>query len=438
MRSLFRSIVAWCLAALLLSSFAFYVIFSIFQTRALKYLHTNLDAFVLQQGIQTYEEKGSEGLKAFLRTADNLLQGELHVTDASGKDLITGQDLEELLNSGIDYLGRPKKKGDNIATVATSPDGHYHLVGTRRAAASNFAIVIAYYGVVLLTVVLLCAFFARGIVSPLKRLIDAVEHFGRGSLSIRADCTRRDEIGELARTFNAMADRIEGLLAAERRLLQDISHELRSPLARLAYGAELLRVSEDRTVASDRIKKDVNRLAELVDGLTKIVTADEAREVGASLGSVSLSDICRDVASDCAIEAEARGCSIQTGLWPQGDIEANPELLRRAIENILRNAVRYTAPGTGVNFSVDVVGREAVVTVRDYGAGVSPEALPHIFDPFFRADKARQKSTGGLGLGLSIARRSVQTLGGKLIAENANPGLRVCIFLPILESPATR
>jgi two-component system sensor histidine kinase CpxA len=232
-----------------------------------------------------------------------------------------------------------------------------------------------------------------------------------------------------------MAQRIANLLDAERRLLQDISHELRSPLARLNFAVELMRTAPDRDLATSRIKKDVDRLTELVDELLKVArpqgfqTANEAE-------MISLGEICRELVSDCAVEAQMRGCGIRIVRLDPGNVCGDRELLRRAIENVLRNAVRYSPLESEVDISIEEDESEATVTIRDYGPGVLPEVLPHIFEPFFRADEAREKSTGGIGLGLAIARRSVLTHRGKLTAENAEPGLRVRISIPLLSTSA--
>jgi signal transduction histidine kinase len=205
--------------------------------------------------------------------------------------------------------------------------------------------------------VLLCYWLAFHLTGPLRDLQRAVERFGRGDLSARVNSTRRDELGQLARTFDRMAGRIETLLAAERRLLGDISHELRSPLARLGVAVELAR--EPVTV------------------------------------------------------------------------EGDPELLRRAVENVIRNAIRYTPRGSAVEVSLARRNGSAVVDVRDYGPGVPEEAVPRLFDAFYRVESDRDRSSGGIGLGLSIARRAIQLHKGSIRAQKAPPGLEVELELPV-------
>jgi two-component system sensor histidine kinase CpxA len=144
-----------------------------------------------------------------------------------------------------------------------------------------------------------------------------------------------------------------------------------------------------------------------------------------------LGDLLRSVVDDCRMDAEARGCSIGVNGEFDLTLQGDRELLRRAVENVVRNAIRHTPQGSSVDVGLECVGQMARISVRDSGPGVPEELLPKIFQPFFRVDDSRDSSTGGVGLGLAIAYRAISVHHGRLWAQNVNPGLTVCIELPL-------
>jgi two-component system sensor histidine kinase CpxA len=268
------------------------------------------------------------------------------------------------------------------------------------------------------------------IATPLRTLARAADRFGRGELSARVPYRSRSEIGTLAASFNEMADRIETLRMGEHRLLQDISHELRSPLARLNFAAELARTAPDREAAIDRLQKDIDRLSSLVAELLDITRA-EGDPGARRFVPVDLEALLADVVEACRFQAPARGCSIRVEGRPTRTVQGDGELLRRAIENVIRNALAYAPEGSEVTVSVVEEPARVSIVVRDLGPGVPAELLSRIFVPFFRVDQSREAVTGGTGLGLSITARAVQLHHGTVRAENANPGLRVALVLPL-------
>ena len=282
---------------------------------------------------------------------------------------------------------------------------------------------------ILATVVCLTWLLAIGIVRPLRHVARAVNEFGRGDLRMRVRVTRNDEIGDLGHAFNEMAERIETLLTAERRLLQDISHELRSPLARLNIAIELARHAENRDVAAERLQREADRLTSLVGSLIE-VTRIEGDPAAVKFEPLSAGAIVDDVVKGCTVEADARQCRLVVSNDITRELIGHPELLRRAFENVLRNAIRYAPPATDV--TVEAVDSQSgiTITVRDWGPGVPEADIPRLTQPFFRVDEARDSASGGIGLGLSIASRAVRLHHGSLVAENAHPGLRVSLVLP--------
>jgi two-component system sensor histidine kinase CpxA len=267
------------------------------------------------------------------------------------------------------------------------------------------------------------------IVSPMHRVAATVERFGKGDLKARVLPRRNDEIGDMGRSFDSMANRIETLLTAEKRLLQDVSHELRSPLARLSFAAELMKGTANPEEAFDRMRREIVRLSQLIDNLIE-VTRVEGDPSSRDMHRFSLTSLMREVVGDCAFEAEARNVTITGNIEESLVIDGNPELLRRAVENVLRNAIRFAPEESDIEARVSRDSSVIIVTISDLGPGVPEESLSQIFDPFVRVDQSRDSASGGIGLGLSIARRAVLLHHGEIRARNLRPGLQVTLTLP--------
>jgi two-component system, OmpR family, sensor histidine kinase CpxA len=242
---------------------------------------------------------------------------------------------------------------------------------------------------------------------------------------------RRDELGDLARDFDKMTDRIQALLRRQQELLGDISHELRSPLTRLNVSLELVRRGE--VDAAARMQRDLNRLNALI-GQVLTLTRLQTREDHRSETPLNLRMILESVAEDARFEGREEGKSVTISRADDCWIAGDPALLRSCIENVVRNAVRYTKPETEVVISVELVRNgldSARILVTDRGDGVPEEALERIFEPFFRVTEAREEQSGGTGLGLSIAQRIAVVHGGSIHARNRQGGgLEVEICLP--------
>jgi two-component system sensor histidine kinase CpxA len=349
------------------------------------------------------------------------------LTDGRGRDLLTGKDYSGSLKTAhFPFVFLRQRNG---IIPHRSSDGKYHFLLILPASrfGSWFISPQSVYGMVV--IVLLCYLLALSLTSPLRKLQKTLELFGQGDLSARTGSRRRDELGQLSRTFDRMADRIQTLLTAERRLLLDISHEIRSPLARLGVVVELARNSDDVEGSLNRIQREADRLNDLVGQLLQVTRAEGDRDKMAR-DSVRLDELVETLVEECAIEAHARSCDLHLTETPEITIKGDPELLRRAVENIIRNAIRYSPPGSPVDIALSDTEIAARISVRDYGPGVPPESLGRIFDPFYRVDSDRSRTGGGVGLGLAIARRAVELHDGSLKASNASPGLLVEIEIP--------
>ena len=281
----------------------------------------------------------------------------------------------------------------------------------------------------------LCYGLARYLTSPIRTLRAATKELAAGNLGVRvgdAVGARRDEIGELAQDFDRMAERLEEMVHSQTRLLRDVSHELRSPLARLNVALDLARHKPGAPTGEmlDRIGVEADRLNALIGQLLDL-TRLESGDRG-SWERIALHTLVAQVVADADFEARAKGARVELDSAGPLTMHGSPALVRSAIENVVRNAVAHAPHGSPVHVALSQeAGGDAVVTVRDHGVGVPDRLLERLFDPFFRVDPSRERSGGGAGLGLAITRRAVAAHNGHVTASNApGGGLIVTIRFP--------
>jgi signal transduction histidine kinase len=283
-----------------------------------------------------------------------------------------------------------------------------------------------------------CYFISRYLTEPLNRLGEAAAKIAEGRLDTRVEPSlkrRHDEIAGLARNFDLMAERIEALVTGQRRLLGDVSHELRSPLSRLMLALTLLKQgpAEEAEENLERIGLEARRLDTLIGQLLTLTRIDNGADRG-SPARFDLANLVQEVASDADFEARARNRRVVVARSDTCTFEGFEELLRRAVENVVRNAVRHTAEGTAVEISLQETSSEALLRIGDNGPGVPEEMLSAIFQPFRRV---AGDGSSGAGLGLAIAQRAVQVHRGAIRALNApQGGLIVEITLPYPRNPS--
>jgi two-component system sensor histidine kinase CpxA len=281
------------------------------------------------------------------------------------------------------------------------------------------------------------------LVIPIRRLRNAAEQIAGGNLQARVAVKRpsifspKDEMRVLMLDFNRMAARLESLVSSHRMLLRDVSHELRSPLARLGLASALARqaTSQGAHPHLDRIDQESARLNNLIGQLLSLSAMEDNRDISIA-PCLSLADLLRQMLPDVEYEASVRGCTVVTTIQGECVVKADPDLMHSALENILRNAIRYS-PERGriqVELSTEELqgGTFAAVQVSDNGPGVPPEDLEAILQPFYRVDKSRGSGTGGFGVGLAIANRAVRLYGGNIDIQNRmGGGLCVRVVLPL-------
>ena len=286
---------------------------------------------------------------------------------------------------------------------------------------------------------LLCYWLARYLLRPVERLREATKSIADGDFAQRVAPElggRRDELADLAHDFDHMAQRIENLLASQMQLLGDISHELRSPLARLVVALELAHKKQggESSAEFDRIALEVERMNELI-GQVLTVTRMESGTRKITREVIDISRLLEDLVDSCNFEVAADEKRARITESEPATIKGDPALITSALENVIRNAAYYTKPGTTVDIDLQTRDEQLIIRVRDHGPGIPQEMLNRIFDPFVRVGQARDRNSGGYGLGLAIAQRSIVLHGGKIDAQNhAHGGLQISIRLPLLST----
>ena len=287
----------------------------------------------------------------------------------------------------------------------------------------------------LIGVVIFSALLTLFMMIPIRRIRTAFGALAAGDMKVRLGpvwLKRRDEVADLATDFNRMASRLEELVASRDRLLADISHELRSPLARLHLAIALARQSPEKEAQSlERIGREADKLEEMVGELLTLSKIESGATTSDEYFFVS--EVSHMVADDARFEAQGKGVDVQFIADPhtpgtEALIVGSGKLVSRAIENIVRNALRFSHRGDKIVMEMDSNAAGTTLTIRDQGPGVKPEQLKVLFDPFYRGDTS---SGQGYGLGLAIAKRAVLAHGGTITAANgAREGLTITIWLP--------
>jgi two-component system sensor histidine kinase CpxA len=403
------------------------------------------------------DDHGMGALADFLTSLQTTLHWQAYLFDDEGKEILSQPsppEVDAMAVSALQSVGTiiQNSHGTNFAATRTtgSTGTHYVLViGTNVESVADLLrapiqVQIVRGAAVLFIAGFVCFWLARYITAPISHLRAATHRLATGNFSARvgnAAGHRTDELAELSRDFDHMAEKIESLISSQHRLLADISHELRSPLARLTVALGLTRLHANPECVSglDRIELEAGRLNTLIGSLLRLARLEGGSELLEG-EPVLLDRVVAEVAADADFEARSRKRHVRVTQTDACTITGNQELLRSAIENVIRNAVNYTAEGTEVQIALQKLSnnghRTALITVRDHGRGVPPESLADIFLPFYRVGDARDRSSGGSGLGLSITDRAIRLHGGAVRAVNCpDGGLLIELSLPCALEP---
>ena len=454
-RSLLLKIFLWFWATVLVTGISLVLTFILEPHGVPAQWHSTLAETARYSGtiaVETLEREGTPAASSYLDRLVHDTAMKACLFDISGK-IIAGDGCETFQQMATRVKGLNTAEFGmvfGIARVALTLKGNSGRqyifatelpAGPRAAAGFNRKTFFMQWGVAFLVSGFVCYLLTSYITAPILRLRAASQKLAAGDLSTRAGskiASRQDEIGDLLRDFDAMASRIEALVSGQRQLISDVSHELRSPLARLNVALDLGRQRKGNDAAFDQMEQDLALLNEMIGRLLTIAKLDvSARQV--PMVQVDLTELVSQIVRDANFEARVLDRGVQLTAEGPYLVRGNAELLHGAIENVVRNAIHYTAPGTSVEVLLQFVRqpKESFVrlAIRDHGPGVPESELVNIFRPFYRVANARDRQSGGTGLGLAIADRVIRTHGGTIRAQNAAPsGLQVEILLPNCES----
>ncbi len=403
----------------------------------------------LLEASEALEENGREGLVQWLREFPSTRGITIHVLDEDRRDLL-GRPLpvniarlmsrhrRHMRPEGADrHEPRNLRRARPLSQLVSADGQVYTLIvfPTRqpstylgRAASGSILFVVA-----LIVSGIVSYLLARAIANPIRKLRDATVSLADGNLHTRVEHSmgkRRDELGMLARDFDSMADKLARAAAQQTELSQNISHELRSPLARLRVALELAKRQAGDLSEFERIHTEAERLDKLIGQILSYTRMDSSPQIEPV--QIDLADLIREVVENVNYECESDGID---GVSVTASFDASPTMrgyadaLMSAVENIVRNAVRHSPPNSTVIVQLSQENATAIIEILDQGEGVDDSDMPRLFEPFYRTKEAPH---AGTGLGLAIAERAIRLNGGEVTAENSDKGgLRILISLPV-------
>jgi two-component system sensor histidine kinase CpxA len=385
---------------------------------------------------------GVEGVKRWLRRERFPRFSTVFVFDEHGQEILN-RSFRNPDKKALEIGTPPNRMATNRFYALSTPDRNdrlYRVIAIDARRTPPGSLLSREGGLIRLTVAiavsaLICLLLARYLTRPIRRLSWAAREMGEGNLAARVSDQGDypgDELGEMGAEFDRMAVQLEQSYRLQRQLLLDVSHELRSPLARLQVATELARKRAGQAAGTelDRIEKESEKLNELIGEILHL-SRQQGDEQALSLEPVNLSELLLAVVEAAGIEADRLGCRIACEIGDSLQLDADPALLERAIENVLRNALAHTPENSQVTISAEREDDTIVIIISDQGPGVPESQLEDIFRPFYRVSQARERLSGGYGLGLAIARAGIERHGGQIMAENLQSGgLGVRIELP--------
>ena len=406
-----------------------------------------------QQTLQLFADKAEKlwladdvkQLEALISELDIQYHSQFQLLDKSGKDLLGFDDHPELveeISREINHDRPLRKSRDGVRPPRHGRNGMMSFISPTTS--QNFFI-IQWVDVppprvpppLFLFIAAVLSLFGwmmnKQVAVPVKNLKMILDRFGKGELTVRSELVRKDEIGQLASSFNQMADQVSSLVEQERKVVRSVAHEVRGPLTRMRLLLERVRTGKRLPETLDKLESEIQTLSRMPDILLQLSMVESGQSTIKKL-PIEIDLYLESELEKMNLQGESRNCTFAYQrdeiLAESWIINTDESILSRCLENILDNALRHAPSGTSIDVILEKTSGSYSITIRDYGDGVPEQEVSAIFRPFYRSDASRNRHTGGLGLGLAITRTGIQALGGKVWAENANPGLRVILSLP--------
>jgi two-component system sensor histidine kinase CpxA len=400
-------------------------------------------ASLIYHGESADNQRHKKSLTAWLSYLAKNQNTQATLVDQNFKNVLTNTAMPKLLPALIAMQKKPKAQASTDQQqqllisnpIAMAPHESYQLVSVRSTHLESFIrhswrFILIHLLLAILLSGITCFFLARYLTNPIRQLQGIAKKLGGGDLSTRVSQKikkRKDEIGELAIEFDDMSEQLDHLIELHKRLLRDISHELRSPLARLEVALGLARKKSQGLAEAEhnRISLESERLNQLIGTLLKLAEMDRFSANNVIKKDINLTTFIQKIVNDANFESTAESAVDRVVMNSNKVIHyyANEYLLHSAIENIIRNALHYSPHHKTVNVDLQLSTDNIIsIIVRDHGAGVEENQLEDLFKPFYRTDTARTKLTGSYGLGLPIAKKSIELHDGRIKAYNHRDG----------------
>ena len=407
-------------------------------TRTPRFLEPH--AALVQYLIERWSLRSPHELDVVMARIETRVRGKLSLFDAGGQLLRSNVDppLDPPTQAERRVLTTDKWSLDLGRIVVRSDDGSMIGVYAPDRLGFPWSYVIPLGAMILVLVGLASVWFSRRMARPLDQLAVAARRFGSGDTAARANLTRDDEVGDVGRAFDEMADRTASVLHSQRQLMGDVSHELRTPLARIRVALEL--AAEDPIAATDvlaDVGADLDEIDQLIGDILTTARLD-GDHVRIDREATAVSELVDRASRRFAARHPGRmldRVDDTSRSERDGDraIQCDPVLLRRALDNLLDNAAKYSDAGTPVVLAVQPNGTTIAFEIVDRGIGMSPSELDRAFTPFWRADGSRTRKTGGVGLGLALARRIARAHGGDVtLASHPGQGTTARLEVPLI------
>lgn len=403
--------------------------------------HPALERFA-EKWTQRYESQGPRAAQALLEQRKRKFRIDIQVLDDSGQPLVEGTFPPRAAAFEARHRNEKRLPWRRLSAEYTSPQSGetylliYRIPLPEIAAWQRDSLLwpLSALGIAMLVLTLFSLWLTLSITRPLNRLRGAVHDLGQTAYqqnSLAKLAERRDELGVLAADFNRMGERVQGLISSQRQLLRDVSHELRSPLARLRIALALTERADAATREGywPRLSQECDRLEALISEILTLARLDA--EPGAAQ-PINLDELLHKLQEDARLDAPEQQIEIQleSGLQLNGW----PDMLQRALDNLLRNALRFNPTGQAIKISARREGEQLCLSVRDHGPGAALEHLSRLGEPFFRAPG---QTSSGHGLGLAIARRAAERHGGQLeLSNHAQGGFVATLRVPLTQPQA--